>query len=275
MIEITGLCRSYEGRAVLQNINLNIEKGGFTAILGSNGSGKSTLIRHLNALLIPERGKVVVDGMDTADKSAVFDIRERIGMVFQNPDSQAVSSIVEDDTAFAPENLGLDGNETQKRVDFALEAVGISHLRRKSINALSGGEKQLAAIAGILAMRPEYMIFDECTSMLDPSARQRILDCVQKLRNEYGTTIIWITHYMDEAASADRVIIMNKGTISADGAPREIFSDIKLIENSGLRLPECTSIALMLKKAGFALDTLPLTVSEFCESTKRLVGGAL
>ena len=274
MIKITGLCRSYDGRAVLDNIDLNIEKGGFTAILGRNGSGKSTLVRHLNALLIPESGRVEIDGMDTSDSSALFDIRERVGIVFQNPDSQAVASIVEDDTAFAPENLGLDEEETEERIAFALRAAGIEQLRRRSINELSGGQKQLTAIAGILAMRPEYMVFDECTSMLDPDARRRILDCVHELNKNYGTTIIWITHHMDEAAEADRVIIMDKGAIKADGTPHEIFSDEALISSAGLKLPECSALALRLRDKGYELGAVPLTAQELAMAISQYTGGA-
>ena len=274
MIKITGLCRSYGGRAVLNNIDLNIEKGGFVAILGRNGSGKSTLIRHLNALLTPERGKVEIDGMDTADRTVSFDIRKRVGIVFQNPDSQAVASIVEDDTAFAPENLGLDEEETEKRITFALLAVGIDHLRRRNICELSGGQKQLTAIAGILAMRPEYMVFDECTSMLDPEARARILTCVHELNNKYGTTIIWITHHMDEAAGADRVIILDNGMITADGTPRTVFSQRELVNRSGMKLPGCAALALRLRDAGYDLGSVPLTAQEFAGSAAEYMGGA-
>ena len=274
MIKITGLCRSYDGRAVLDNIDLNIEKGGFVAILGRNGSGKSTLARHLNALLTPERGKVEIDGLDTSDSSVLFDIRERVGIVFQNPDSQAVASIVEDDTAFAPENLELDEEESEERITFALRAVGIEPLRRRSINELSGGQKQLTAIAGILAMRPEYMVFDECTSMLDPDARRRILDCVHELKYKYGTTIIWITHNMDEAAESDRVIIIDKGAIKADGSPQEIFSDETLISSSGLKLPECSALALRLRDKGYELGAVPLTAQELARAISGYIGGA-
>ena len=271
MIDIKGLSRGYDGRTILDNIDLKIEKGGFTVILGRNGSGKSTLVRHLNALLLPEIGTVTVDGLDTSDPSAVFDIRARVGMVFQNPDSQAVASIVEDDTAFAPENLGLDEDETQRRIDLALDAVGISHLRRRSISSLSGGQKQLVAIAGIVAMQPEYMVFDEATSMLDPAARRRVLDCVLKLKEKL--TVIWITHYMEEAVSADRVIIMDNGRIKAAGAPRDIFGDPALIKASGLRLPICTELALRLERSGFEPRRLPLTAVELAAEIKRIVGG--
>ena len=273
MIDIKRLSRSYDGQTILDNIDLQIEKGGFTVILGRNGSGKSTLVRHLNALLLPESGSVTVDGLDTSDPSAVFDIRSRVGMVFQNPDSQAVASIVEDDTAFAPENLGLNEDETQRRIDHALDAVGISHLRRRSIGSLSGGQKQLVAIAGILAMQPDYMVFDEATSMLDPAARHRVLDCVLKLKERL--TIIWITHYMEEAVSADRVIIMDNGRIKADGTPRDIFSDPELLGAAGLRLPKSAELALRLKKAGCIHDRLPLTVGELVALIKSHIGGAI
>ncbi|MBR0366305.1 MAG: ATP-binding cassette domain-containing protein [Clostridia bacterium] len=266
MIKITGLCRSFNGRDILKNIDLEIEQGSFTVIAGANGSGKSTLIKHMNAILTPERGSVVVDDMDTRDRSRLFDIRERVGMVFQNPDSQSVASIVEDDTAFAPENLGLDEAETARRVEFALNAAGISGLRSRLINTLSGGQKQLAAISGILAMRPKYMVFDEATSMLDPAARRRVSDCVKRLRRELSIAVIWVTHYMDEAAEADRLIVLDNGQIAADGAPREIFSDAELTARCALELPPCAALGARLGK----LTPLPLTVAECAEAILKL-----
>ena len=262
MLQIKGLCRSYGGRDVLKNIDLDIAPGSFTAIVGANGSGKSTLALHMNALLRPEHGSVIVDGMDTRDSDRLFDIRERVGMVMQNPDSQSVASIVEDDTAFAPENLGMDEAETNRRIDYALDAVGISHLRHRPISTLSGGQKQLAAIAGILAMRPKYMVCDEATSMLDPMSRRRILSCVRRLNKELGITVIWITHYMDEAALSDRMIVLDNGTIAADGMPREIFKDAALLECCALELPPCAALAAELIKSGIKLGTLPLTADE-------------
>lgn len=251
MIEINGLCRSYNKTEVLKNVTLSLEPGTFTAVLGRNGSGKSTLARHINAILRPQRGYVRVDGLDTADDSLIYEIRERAGMVFQNPESQAVASIVEDDTAFAPENLGLDNNEIINRVNSALRETGIEHLRKNAVSSLSGGQKQLTAIAGILAMRPGYMIFDEGTSMLDPISRARVADCAERLKRELGVAVIWITHYMEEAVKADRVVIIDGGTIKADGTPDEIFSDTKLIESSGLELPPAARLCMRLRKEGF------------------------
>lgn len=258
MIEINGLCRSYNKTEVLKNVTLSFEPGTFTAVLGRNGSGKSTLARHINAILLPQRGCVSVDGLNTSDDSLVYEIRERAGMVFQNPESQAVASIVEDDTAFAPENLGLDTDEIIKRVDTALRDAGIERLRKKPISALSGGQKQLTAVAGILAMRPGYMIFDEGTSMLDPESRKRVMDCVERLKNELGIGVIWITHYMEEAVTADRVIIFDRGAIKADGTPEEVFSDTELIADSGLELPPAARLCMSLRKEGF---DIPLTLT--------------
>lgn len=274
MIQITGLCRSYSGRDVLKNIELKIEPGSFTSIVGANGSGKSTLAAHINALLVPEHGSVIVDGMDTRDTSCLFDIRERVGMVMQNPDSQAVASIVEDDTAFAPENLGLDEVETNRRIDYALDAAGITNLRHRPISTLSGGQKQLTAIAGILAMRPKYMVCDEATSMLDPSSRQRVLSCVRRLNKDLGMTVIWITHYMDETAQSDRVVVLDNGEIAADGTPVNIFSNTALLERCALELPPCAALAAELKKAGINIGTLPLTVKDCTEMITALMEAA-
>jgi energy-coupling factor transport system ATP-binding protein len=271
MIEITHLSHTYGDKTILDDINLNISDGAFTAILGRNGSGKSTLAKHLNAILIPKRGHVTVDGMDTADESLIYDIREKVGMVFQNPESQAVASVVEDDTAFAPENLGLSEEETEARVEFALNAVGLTSHRKKAISTLSGGQKQLTAIAGILAMRPKYMVFDEGTSMLDPAARKRVLDCVIHLKNELNIAVIWITHYMDEAALADRVIILDNGKIAADGAPKDVFSDSKLIEGAGLDLPESARLCLMLINGGVRIPKTCLTPTDLADTLAKLL----
>ncbi len=266
MIEIRDLSRTYGSgsntKHVLEGIDLNIERGTFTAVLGRNGSGKSTLVKHINAILKPQHGSVSVDGMDTGDPRQIYNIRARAGMVLQDPDSQAVASVVEDDTAFAPENLGLDEDEINKRVEFALVAAGISELRKKSISTLSGGQKQLTAIAGILAMCPEYMIFDESTSMLDPLSRKRILECVMRLKSELELSVVWITHYMDEAAAADKVIVVNDGAVAAEGPPKEVFSDIELIEKCGLELPPCAQLCIMLKNAGYAVPRLALNAHD-------------
>ena len=210
--------------------------------------------------------------MDTRDETLIYDIRERAGMVFQNPDSQAVASTVEDDVAFAPENLGLDEEETERRINFALDALKMNGLRRKSISTLSGGQKQLTAIAGILAMGPGYMIFDESTSMLDPISRKRILECVKALRDEYGISVIWITHYMDEAAQADRVLIIDSGKIAADGTPEAVFSDTGLIERCGLELPQCARLCIMLREAGCKLPRLALNAHELAAMTAEAIG---
>lgn len=273
MIEIKGLCCSFNGSEILHNITLNIRRAGFTAILGRNGSGKSTLARHLNALILPQAGDVAVDEINTKDAAHVFDVREKVGMVFQNPESQAVASIVEDDTAFAPENLGLSEEEIERRVENALDAAGIASLRRHSISTLSGGQKQLTAIAGILAMQPDYMIFDEGSSMLDPAARRRLLRCVLKLRDELGIAIIWITHYMDEAQYADRVIILDNGSITADGTPREIFSDRELIARSGLDMPQSAQLCLKLREAGFDIPAVALDPADCAKMILETAGG--
>ncbi|MGN0181839.1 MAG: energy-coupling factor transporter ATPase [Candidatus Ornithomonoglobus sp.] len=275
MIEINNLRCSFNGANVLNGINLNIEKGSFTAVLGRNGSGKSTLAKHLNAILIPKDGDVFVDGINTKDEKKTFDVRERVGMVFQNPESQAVASIVEDDTAFAPENLGLPEDEILRRVEFALDAAGISHLRQSSISALSGGQKQLTAIAGILAMQPEYMVFDEGSSMLDPLARKRILDCVMNLKKELGISIVWITHYMEEASAADRIIILDNGQITADGTPEDIFSDYELIFRSGLDMPQSSQLCLMLKESGLPLPAVSTDTASCAKQLAGLISGKI
>ncbi len=273
MIKINDLRRSFNGTQILSGINLKIEKGSFTAILGRNGSGKSTLAKHLNAILIPEDGDVFVDGINTRDAKKTFDVRERVGMVFQNPESQAVASIVEDDTAFAPENLGLPEEEILRRVEFALDAAGISQLREKTVSTLSGGQKQLTAIAGILAMRPEYMVFDEGSSMLDPLARKRILNCVMRLRKELGISIIWITHYMEEAAAADRVVILDNGQITADGTPEEIFSDYDLISRTGLDMPQSAQLCLMLRESGLPVSYIAADINGCAKQLAGFIGG--
>lgn len=273
MIEINNLHRSFGDTEVLSGIQLNIVPGTFTAVLGCNGSGKSTLARHLNAILIPQTGTVTVDGISTNDDDLIYDIRERVGMVFQNPDSQAVASIVEDDTAFAPENLGLDESEIEVRIEYALNAAGIGNLRQRAISTLSGGQKQLTAIAGILAMRPGYMVFDESSSMLDPMARRRVLECVKRLKKELGLAVIWITHYMDEAAEAERVVIIDHGKIAVDGSPQAVFADYGLISRAGLEMPEPARAAFMLINKGYNIEKIPLNEYECAEMLKGLIIG--
>ena len=277
MIEIKDLYFSYENegenknpRNVINGVNLNIKEGEFVALLGHNGSGKSTLAKLINALFIPKKGQVLVDGFDTKDDKSVWDIRSRAGMVFQNPDNQLVATVVEDDVAFGPENLGIESSEIRKRVDNALESVNMEDFKKNSPHLLSGGQKQRVAIAGILAMSPTYIILDEPTAMLDPSGRKEVMDTVLKLNKEQGKTIILITHYMDEAAMADRLIIMEEGSIILQGKPREVFSHIDEIKKIGLDVPQVTELAFDLKKQGFNIRNDVLTVEELVEQVCHL-----
>lgn len=277
MIEIKDLYFSYENegenknpRNVINGVNLNIKEGEFVALLGHNGSGKSTLAKLINALFIPKKGQVLVDGFDTKDDKSVWDIRSRAGMVFQNPDNQLVATVVEDDVAFGPENLGIESSEIRKRVDKALESVDMEDFKKNSPHLLSGGQKQRVAIAGILAMSPTYIILDEPTAMLDPSGRKEVMDTVLKLNKEQGKTIILITHYMDEAAMADRLIIMEEGSIILQGKPREVFSHVDEIKKIGLDVPQVTELAFDLKKQGFNIRNDVLTVEELVEQVCHL-----
>lgn len=245
---------------VLKGINLDIKKGEFVAVLGHNGSGKSTLAKHLNAILLPTDGKVIVDGIDTADETKLFELRQRAGMVFQNPDNQIVSSIVEEDVAFALENLGVPYEEMRQRVDNSLKAVNMYEYRLHSPSQLSGGQKQRVAIAGIIAMRPECIILDEPTAMLDPQGRKEVMSAIHHMNREYGITIVLITHYMDEASQCDRVIVMDKGKIILDNIPEKVFSQVELLRNIGLDVPQITELCWSLKKAG--IDISPEIISE-------------
>lgn len=245
---------------VLKGINLDIKKGEFVAVLGHNGSGKSTLAKHLNAILLPTDGKVIVDGIDTADETKLFELRQRAGMVFQNPDNQIVSSIVEEDVAFALENLGVPYEEMRQRVDNSLKAVNMYEYRLHSPSQLSGGQKQRVAIAGIIAMRPECIILDEPTAMLDPQGRKEVMSAIHHMNREYGITIVLITHYMDEASQCDRVIVMDKGKIILDNIPEKVFSQVELLRKIGLDVPQVTELCWSLKKAG--IDISPEIISE-------------
>lgn len=227
---------------VLENFNLGIEQGSFTAILGHNGSGKSTLAKLTNGILFPTSGEVIVDGVVTKDDDSIFDVRQNVGMVFQNPDNQIVSSIVEEDVAFGVENLGIPSDECRKRVDEALKTVGMYDYRLKSPSKLSGGQKQRVAVAGIIAMKPKCIVLDEPTAMLDPKGRQEVMDTVLKLNREEGITIVLITHYMDEAVLADRVVVMDNGRIQLDAPPREVFADIDKIKSLGLDAPQSAQL---------------------------------
>lgn len=278
IIEIRDLHFSYEieeekPAEVLKGINLDIEEGEFVAVLGHNGSGKSTLAKHINAILVPSSGKVYVDGIDTADECKIFDLRQRAGMVFQNPDNQIVSSIVEEDVAFALENLGVTYDEMRKRVDDALKAVNMYEYRLHSPAQLSGGQKQRIAIAGIIAMRPKCIILDEPTAMLDPQGRREVMEVIRKMNREQGVTIVLITHYMDEAAQCGRVIVMDKGTVVLDDTPRAVFSHVDEIKKIGLDVPQVTELAWKLKKAGFDISSEIITEQECVEELLGIFNG--
>ena len=248
--------------SILKDFSLNIEKGSFTAVLGHNGSGKSTLAKLLNGLNRPAAGQVLVEGMDTSDAAHETDIRRKVGMVFQNPDNQLVATIVEEDVAFGPENLGFPPDEIRRRVDAALQAVGMYGYREHAPHKLSGGQKQRVAIAGIIAMEPDCIVLDEPTAMLDPRGRSEVLETVRRLNREKGITIVLITHYMDEAAAADRVVVMDTGKIVLDGTPKEVFSRADEVKKVGLDLPQPTELIYELKKAGIDLPDGIISVEE-------------
>lgn len=276
MIECNNLSYKYtvnedeKEKYAVNEVSLNVKKGEFLVILGHNGSGKSTIAKHMNALLIPSSGTVVVDGLDTSEMKNLWDIRARAGMVFQNPDNQIVATIVEEDVAFGPENLGVKPSEIRKRVDESLEKVRMSEYKRHAPHLLSGGQKQRIAIAGILAMKPECIIFDEPTAMLDPSGRKEILNYIKEINDKYGITIILITHYMDEAAEADRVIVMDEGKIILEGIPRDVFSKVETMKNIGLDVPQVTELCYELQKAGIDITTKILNVDEMVNALCQL-----
>ncbi len=262
---------------VLKGVSLNIRRGEFLAVLGHNGSGKSTLAKHLNAILVPQSGVVTVEGLDTADEKLLYKIRQRVGMVFQNPDNQLVATIVEEDVAFAPENLGVPQAEIRERVDYALDAVNMAEYREHAPHMLSGGQKQRIAIAGILAMKPDVLVMDEPTAMLDPVGRREIMETVKKLNREENMTVVMITHFMEEAAQADRVIVMNHGKAIMEGTPRAVFSRVEELKKIGLDVPQPTELCFSLQKAGLDFDTNVLTVDECVEriiSVYNSKGGA-
>ena len=243
---------------VLDGVDLSIEAGSFVAVLGHNGSGKSTLAKHMNAILLPSGGRVYVDGIDTADEERLLDIRRTVGMVFQNPDNQIVANVVEEDVAFAPENLGVPPEEIRRRVDDALKAVGMYEFREHAPHLLSGGQKQRVAIAGVIAMQPRCIVLDEPTAMLDPIGRADVLRTVKELNRSRGVTVVLITHHMDEAAQADRLVVMSRGRIIADGPPKQVFQDVEGLEAVGLTVPETTRLMWELRKEGLdvPLDAL-------------------
>ncbi len=268
MIKTQDLAFTYPGTEdqvntrALRGVDVTIERGSFVVILGHNGSGKSTLAKTFNAVLLPSGGKVYVEGMDTMDESLLLEIRRRVGMVFQNPDNQIVANVVEEDVAFAPENLGVPSAEIRKRVDDALEAVGMTQFVKHAPHLLSGGQKQRIAIAGVLAMKPECIVLDEATAMLDPVGRREVLAAVEKLNREQGITVVLITHHMNEAEHADRVIVMNDGLVVMDGKPREVFTRKEELEDIGLAVPDTVSLLFSLREAGMDVPVDAITVEE-------------
>ncbi len=269
-IKYAYLLEDEDVKFALQGVTLRVEQGEFVAILGHNGSGKSTFAKHINVLLKPQEGKLIVLGMDTADEEKIWEIRSNAGMVFQNPDNQIVSTIVEEDVAFGPENLGVPQEEILPRVNEALKTVHMEGFNKRAPHMLSGGQKQRVAIAGVLAMHPEIIVFDEPTAMLDPQGRQEVLDTIRRLNRQQGKTIVLITHYMEEAAECDRVFVMEQGRITDEGKPTDVFSHRKKLEDAGLMPPVATQIALGLKENGIQLATCPVTLEELVEEICRL-----
>ena len=259
---------------VLRGINLELKKGEFTAVLGHNGCGKSTLAKHLNAILLPTGGTVYIDGINTKDEDKVFDIRQRVGMVFQNPDNQIETTIVEEDVAFALENLGVEPHEMRKRVDEALKAVNMYEYREHAPHQLSGGQKQRIAIAGVIAMRPEFIVLDEPTAMLDPQGRKEVIATIRRLNQEYGISVVLITHYMDEAVKADRVIVMDDGRTVMDGTPKEVFLRVEELKKLGLDVPQVTELVWELKKSGLDIDSDVINEEECGNALMKLLEGA-
>lgn len=274
-IEARGVEFAYspEEEKVINGIDLKIEKGSYVAILGHNGCGKSTLAKLLCGILLPTEGQILVDGLDTADDSLAFDIRKKCGMVFQNPDNQLVASIVEEDIAFAPENLGLPREEIRARVDAALKTVGMEEYAEHATYKLSGGQKQRIAIAGILAMSPECIVFDEATAMLDPSGRKEIVAAMKRLNREIGITVITITHYMNEAVEADRIIVMSGGEIIGDGRPEEIFSEVERLQSASLAVPQVTELLYLLEQDGHDLPRGILHAMDAADVLEKYIGG--
>ena len=257
----------------LCGIDLEIEAGSFVAVLGHNGSGKSTLAKHMNGILVPNEGRVQVKDIDSADESRLIELRRNVGMVFQNPDNQIVANVVEDDVAFAPENLGVEPKEIRRRVDEALKLVDMYDKRRHAPHLLSGGQKQRVAIAGVIAMEPEIIVLDEPTAMLDPLGREEVISTVTRLCREKGMTVVLITHHMDECVGADRLIVMSAGKIIADGKPAEVFADIELMEREGLTVPETTRLLYDLNKRGMNLPLTALNVDSCAKEIAKQLRG--
>ena len=259
-------------KETLRGISLSVEEGTFVTVLGRNGSGKSSFAKHMNAILLPSSGKVTVCGMDTADEDRILDIRRNVGMVFQNPDNQIVANVVEDDVAFAPENLGVPSDQIRKRVDEALSLVDMFNFKTHAPHLLSGGQKQRVAIAGVLAMRPKIIVLDEPTAMLDPQGRRDVISTVTALCRESGMTVILITHHMDECVNADRVIVMADGSVVKDGTPQSVFSDVETMEKHGLSAPETVKILYDLNRSGFSFPLTTLDVQTCAEKIAEAMG---
>lgn len=255
----------------VNDFSLEVPEGQFLAVLGHNGCGKSTVAKLINGILVPNKGKVTVEGMDTSDEEKTVDIRKTVGMVFQNPDNQIVATIVEDDVAFGPENLGVEPSEIRKAVDSALKAVGMYEFRKREPHRLSGGQKQRVAIAGVIAMNTKCIVMDEPTAMLDPQGRKEVMDTVMKLNKEFGITVILITHYMDEAVKADRVVVMDGGRIAIDGTPKEVFKNVERMKKLGLDVPQATELAYRLRKKGFKLPDNILDENECAEAILKIL----
>lgn len=258
---------------VLDGISVSVDDGEFLAVLGHNGSGKSTLAKHFNAILVPTEGKVTVDGINTAEESRLYEIRQEVGMVFQNPDNQIVATLVEDDVAFALENLGVPPEEIRRRVDEALKKVGMYEYRLHAPDQLSGGQKQRVAIAGIIAMQPRCVVLDEPTAMLDPKGRREVMSTIKQLNREMGVTVVLITHYMDEAAQCNRIVVVDDGKALMDGTPREVFKNVELLKKRGLDVPQVTELCHELRKAGCKLPDCVLTEEECVEAIEGLLKG--
>lgn len=271
IIEFKNVSFAYEETEdnTLKNLNIDFYRGQFTCVLGHNGSGKSTMAKLINSLLVPTDGKVITFGYDTSDEDNEIEIRRNVGMVFQNPDNQIVATIVEDDVAFGPENLGIPREEIRKRVDDALNVVGMYEYRKHEPHRLSGGQKQRVAIAGIIAMQTQCIVLDEPTAMLDPKGRREVMEALLKLKNDLGISIILVTHFMDEAVKADRVIVMNDGEIALDGTPEEVFKNAEQLASIGLTVPKPLELAEKLRSNGVALNGFPLTSEQFVETFKN------
>ena len=274
LVDVQGVSFAYTGAEgvapyVLKDLELKVEAGSFVAVLGHNGCGKSTLAKHMNAILLPTGGKVYVDGMDTCDEELLLEIRRTVGMVFQNPDNQIVASVVEEDVAFAPGNLGVAPEEIRRRVDEALRTVGMGDYALHAPHLLSGGQKQRIAIAGVLAMHPRCVVLDEPTAMLDPIGRQEVLRTIQSLNRDGGVTVVLITHHMDEAALADRVIVMDEGRIVADGAPKTVFQDVEGLRRVGLTVPETVGVLYELRRNGLDVPLDALSVEDCADAIVR------